>query len=332
MRVARLYGVGDLRLDEVPDEPARPGHSLVRVAAVGICGSDLHWFGEGGIGDATLTEPLVLGHECAGVVEQGPLAGRRVAIDPAMPCEACDTCRRGHHNLCPQVRFAGHGATDGALRDRLTWPDHLLHPLPDDISDAGGAMLEPLGVALHALDLGHLRPGGKVAIVGCGPIGLLAIQLARAVGATAVVAVEPMPHRAQAALHHGADLVLTPDQVHAGKVDPAGVDVAVEIAGTDDAVATAMRAVRPGGRVVLAGIPAEDRTAFPAALARRKGLTMLMSRRMNGTYPRAIALVTRGSVDVESLVTQRLELAQAGEAFVSAARRTGLKTVIEIRP
>jgi len=333
LRVARLHGVGDLRVDEEPDEPTRPGHSVVRVTAVGICGSDLHWFHEGGIGDATLAAPLVLGHECAGVVEQGPLAGRRVAIDPAMPCEACDTCRRGHQNLCPQVRFLGHGATDGALRDRLVWPDDLLHPLPDGLSDAAGAMLEPLGVALHALDLGHVRTGGTVAIVGCGPIGVLAVQLARSAGATTVVAVEPLPHRAEAARRFGADVVLTPDEVRAGCLDRAvtgGVDVAVEIAGSDDAVAIAMLAARPGARVVLAGIPAEDRTTFPAALARRKGLTILLARRMNGTYPRAIALVRRGSVHVEPLVSHRFELAQAGEAFASAARRNGLKTLVEI--
>jgi len=335
MRVARLHGVGDLRLADEPEASAGPGHSLVRVTAVGICGSDLHWFDEGGIGDATLAAPLVLGHECAGVVEQGPLAGRRVAIDPAMPCDACDTCRRGHHNLCPSVRFAGHGATDGALRDKLPWPDHLLHPLPDGMSDAAGALLEPLGVALHAMDLGHVHTGGTVAIVGCGPIGLLAIQLARTAGVTTVVAVEPLPHRLQAARHFGADVVLAPGEVRAGDRDHAmvgGVDVAVELAGTDDAVAIAMLAARPGGRVVLAGIPAEDRTTFPASLARRKGLTILMSRRMNGTYPRAIALVRRGSIDIEPLVTHRFELAQVGDAFVAAARRTGLKTVVEMRP
>ena len=108
-----------------------PGHSLVRVTAVGLCGSDLHWFAEGGIGDAVVTSPLVLGHELAGVVERGPRAGTRVAIDPAQPCLTCESCRRGHPNLCPTVRFAGHGGQDGGLRDLMAWPDELLYPLPD---------------------------------------------------------------------------------------------------------------------------------------------------------------------------------------------------------
>jgi L-iditol 2-dehydrogenase len=332
MRVARLYGVGDLRVDEEPILDAPAGHSLVRVTAVGICGSDLHWFAEGGIGDAGLTAPLVLGHECAGVVEQGPLAGRRVAIDPAIPCGVCETCRRGWQNLCPEIRFAGHGVTDGALRDVMAWPDHLLHPLPDGVSDVAGAMLEPLGVALHAVDLGHVRAGGSVAIVGCGPIGLLAVQLVRAVGAATVVAVEPLAHRRRAALGFGADIAMTPEQAHAGALEDVRVDVAIEIAGTDDAIAVAMQAAAPGARVVLAGIPDTDRSSFPASVARRKGLTILMSRRMNGTYPRATALVRRGRIEVEPIVTDRFELARADAAFTAAAGRTGLKTVVEIRP
>ena len=334
MRVARLYGVGDLRVDEEPIVDAPAGHSLVRVTAVGICGSDLHWFAEGGIGDAGLTVPLVLGHECAGVVEQGPLAGRRVAIDPAIPCAACETCRRGWQNLCPQVRFAGHGVTDGALRDVMAWPDHLLYPLPDGISDVAGAMLEPLGVALHAVDLGHVRAGGSVAIVGCGPIGLLAIQLVRAVGAATVAAVEPLAHRRRAAVGFGADLAVTPEQAHAGALEDVmasgGVDVAIEIAGTDDAIALAMHTAAPGARVVLAGIPDTDRSSFPASVARRKGLTILMSRRMNGMYPRTTALVRGGRVDVEPIVTDRFELAQVAAAFTAATARAGLKTVVEI--
>jgi len=216
----------------------------------------------------------------------------------------------------------------------MAWPDHLLYPLPDGISDVAGAMLEPLGVALHAVDLGHVRAGGSVAIVGCGPIGLLAIQLVRAVGAATVAAVEPLAHRRRAAVGFGADLAVTPEQAHAGALEDViasgGVDVAIEIAGTDDAIALAMHAAAPGARVVLAGIPDTDRSSFPASVARRKGLTILMSRRMNGMYPRTTALVRGGRVDVEPIVTDRFELAQVEAAFTAATARAGLKTVVEI--
>jgi L-iditol 2-dehydrogenase len=324
MQAARLYGVRDIRLAEEPVPAVGDGMSLVRVTAVGLCGSDLHWFEEARIGDSELDRPLVPGHEFAGVVEDGPRRGERVAVDPAIPCERCQLCRAGQRHLCPRIRFAGHGV-DGALQEYLAWPSALLHPLPDVLSDADGAMLEPLGVALHALDLGHVRLGGSVAVVGCGPIGLLLVQAVRAAGAGTVVATDPLPHRRQAAERCGADHAWDAD---GGLLEPLEVDVAFEVAGTDAAVDAAMTAARPGGRVVLVGIPGEDRTTFRASLARRKGLTIAMSRRMNDIYPRAIGLVAQGRIDVASLVTHRYPLAAAAEAFTTAMARRGIKTIV----
>ncbi len=332
MKVARLHGPADIRLGNEAMPESAPGESLVRVTAVGVCGSDLHWFDDGGIGDAQLHDPLVLGHEFAGVVEGGPLDGQRVAVDPAIPCGVCVQCLEGNHNLCPTVRFAGHGSTDGALREYLSWPTRLLHRLPDQISAAAGAALEPLGVAIHAFDLGHVRVGASVAVVGCGPIGLLLTQLARAAGAASVVAVEPLSHRLDAAKAFGADLALTPQQVHAGGIAdavPAGVDVAFEVAGADDAVLSAMQAARPGARIILAGIPAGDSTTFSAALARRKGLSLVLVRRMNEVFPRAIRLVEQGLVDLDAVITQRFALDDVQQGFVAASGRVGLKCVIE---
>ncbi|MFC4041297.1 zinc-binding dehydrogenase [Dactylosporangium siamense] len=322
----RLHGVGDLRCAAEPRPVPGDGMSLVRVTAVGICGSDLHWFSHGGIGDAQLRQPVVPGHEFAGVVEGGPLHGRRVAVDPAIPCTRCEHCRAGHGNLCPQVRFAGHGELDGALREWIAWPTELLHPLPDGLSDADGAMLEPLGVAIHAVGLGHLRLGGSVAVVGCGPIGLLLVQLARVAGATRVLAVDRLEHRVAAARRYGADQAML--DTGADVLDGADVDVAFEVAGNDDAVRTSVRAARPGGRVVLVGIPDEDQTTFPAGPARRKGLTLALSRRMHEVYPRAIDLVRSGRIDVGSLVTHRFTLLDSAEAFQTAAGRAGLKVLI----
>lgn len=333
MKVARLHAAGDIRLADEPVPVLEPGTSLVRVTAVGICGSDLHWWTESGIGDAHLGRPLALGHENAGVIAAGPRSGERVAIDPAIPCETCRQCRDGYRNLCPQVQFAGHGSLDGGMREFLSWPTALLHRLPDRLTDLDGALLEPLGVAAHTLDLGHLRLGDRAAVVGCGPIGLLLIQLLRSAGASQVVAFDPLPHRRQAAARLGADLALDPANVaeHAG-AEHAGADVAFEIAGTDAAVHLAMTAVRPGGRVVLAGIPGSDRTSFPASVARRKGLTIALVRRMNDAYPRAIRLAASGTIDLASLVTHRFPLAAAAEAMQAAARREGLKVIIEPTP
>jgi L-iditol 2-dehydrogenase len=323
--------VGDLRVAQEP-MPAvdGPGMVLVRVTAVGICGSDLHWWDEGAIGDAKLTHPLVLGHEGAGVIADGPRSGERVAIDPAIPCERCRACRDGYRNLCYQLRFSGHGETDGMMREFMTWPAAQLHPLPDRLSDVDGAMLEPLGVAVHSVDLGHLPFGGTTSVTGCGPIGLLLISLLKAAGASSVLAIEPLAHRREAAARFGADVVADPGSFGDGLgLTGHGVDVAFEVAGNDEAVGLAIDSVRPGGRVVLAGIPGDDMIRFGASAARRKGLTIAMVRRMNEVYPRAISLAERGVVDLPAVVTSRMGLGEIRAAFGEGARRTGLKVVIE---
>jgi len=329
VRALRLHATGDLRLSEEERPKPREGETLVRVTAVGLCGSDLHWFGEGGIGETRLERPLVLGHELAGVTEDG----RRVAIDPAVACEACALCREGHPNLCEQVRFAGHGADDGGLREWMAWPARALFALPDALSDADGAMLEPLGVALHAVDLAHVRAGASVGVFGCGPIGLLALQAARLAGAGRLFATDrpDRPHRLEAARLLGAEVFAADAGGEALAIRDAlsgGLDVAIELAGENAAVDAAIAAVRPGARVVLAGIPAEERTSFKAASARRKGLTLVLCRRMKHTYPRAIRLVADGAVDVRSAVTHRFPLERGAEAFATAARREGLKVLV----
>ena len=210
MRAARLHGAGDLRLAGEPEPDAGPGEELVRVTAVGICGSDLHWWDEGGIGDAVLTRPLVLGHEAAGVIEAGPRRGTRVAIDPAITCGTCRPCLDGYRNLCAGSGSPGTVTRTGPCAKLLAWPSDLLHPLPDSVTDIDGALLEPLGVAIHALDLGHVRLGARVAVVGCGPIGLLLIAVLRTAGASHIAAFEPLPHRREAALRYGADVCLRP--------------------------------------------------------------------------------------------------------------------------
>lgn len=329
----RLHAVGDLRTHEEPVPEPTSEEQLLQVAAIGICGSDLHWFTGGGIGDAQLDSPLILGHEFAGIVRGGPMDGQRVAADPAIPCERCETCRSGDRNLCPQVRFAGHGHLDGALREYLAWPTRLLHRLPDELSFADGALLEPLGVALHATDLAHLRIGMTVAIVGCGPIGLLAVQLARVGGAGRVVAVEQHEHRRRAASRLGADAVIGPeeatDEMLEALAGGQGADVAIEFGGTDAAVDIALRACRPGARVVLGGIPDAATTSYVAATARRRGLTLVLARRMNDPYARAIGLVRRGAIDVRSIVSDTLPLTGTASGFASAVRRLGLKVLID---
>jgi len=331
MKSVRLHGTGDLRIHDEQIPVADVGEKLIRVKSVGVCGSDLHWFSEGSIGDAKLEHPLVLGHEFAGVTEEG----QRVAVDPAIPCGHCEFCGHGHPNLCANLIFAGHGKHDGALREWLAWSEKSLFPIPDSISDEDGAMLEPLGIAIHAVDLGKLKAGMTVGVFGCGPIGLLILQMAKLAGAANIIATDKLMHRVEAAKALGASQAFLVDEhSRQSEIDAAtggrGVDVAFEAAGTQDAVDAAFEAVSTGGKVVLAGIPDNDKTSFSASTARRKGLTIKLVRRMKHTYPRAIELVSKGLVDVRSLVTHRFPLEQASEAFRVAERREGLKIIIEI--
>jgi L-iditol 2-dehydrogenase len=335
MNVLRLHGAGDLRLHSEPVPQPGPGEVLLRVTAVGLCGSDLHWFGEAGIGDAQVTQPLVLGHEFVGVVgsPQSSLNGQRVAVDPAIPCLECEFCLQGDPNLCTNLHFAGHGIDDGALREFMTWPERCLHLLPDSISDEEGVVLEPLGVALHAVDLGKIRSGISVGVFGCGPIGLLLVQLARLLGAGEIIVTDRLEHRLEAGRSMGAtEAILVTDEVPQQEIWEAtgqrGVEVAFEVAGENHAVETAIAASKSGGRVILAGIPTQDWTAFTASTARRKGLTIKLSRRMKFTYPRAIRMVANGLIDGRSLVSHRYPLSEYKQAFQVAGRREGLKVLI----
>jgi L-iditol 2-dehydrogenase len=331
MRVARLYGTGDIRIEDGPRPVPRDGERLLRVAAVGVCGSDLHWFEEGRIGNARLERPVVLGHEFVGTMEDG----QRVIADPAIPCGACELCVEGHPNLCEVVRFAGHGHDDGALREYMAWPERCLCPLPPPIADPESVMLEPLGVAIHAVDLAHVRAGVSVAVLGCGPIGLLVAQVARAAGACRVAATEraSCPERIQAA--KGLELEVV--QAGGGAAEVGALrerlggwaDVTIEAAGNNAAVETAIAVTRPGGRVALTGIPSDDRTSFCASVARRKGLTLVLVRRMKPVYARAIRLVESGKVRLNGTVTHRFTLDRCQEAFEVAAQRRGLKVVVE---
>ncbi len=335
MLSVRLTGAGEFRIADEPVPVPGPDEELVRVESVGICGSDLHWFAESGIGDAQLDRPLVLGHEFAGVIASGPREGTLVAVDPAIVCGTCEFCRDGNPNFCENGRFAGHGGEDGALREFIAWPKEFLFDVPSGFTAADAAMLEPLGVAIHSVDLARMKPGANVGVFGCGPIGLLTLAVARAAGAASIIATDRFGHRVEMARRYGASVALGAD----GSPDDArrvmeatggrGLDVVFEAAGEDSAVATAIESARPGATVILAGIPSDDKTSFVASVARRKGLTMRLVRRMKHVYPRAIAMVQKGLVDVRSLVTHTFPLDQTLEAFEVAARREGGKVLVE---
>jgi len=321
----RLHAPRDLRTSQEPDPVPRAGESLVRLDVVGICGSDLHWFLEGGIGPVQLAQPIVPGHEMGGTIAAGPRRGERVAVEPGLPCGRCRYCLSGWVNLCPTGRFSGQGDIDGGLRQLMTWPTHLLFPVPDMITDEQVPLLEPLQICLHAETLRPVRAGDRVAVVGCGPIGLLQIQVAALGEPSHILAVEPLAHRREAALAAGATRAVAAVGADIGH----DFDVVFEASGTPGAVAAAVELCRPGGTVVLLGIPDDDSTTFQASTARRKGLTLTLVRRSVPAHERAIRLIEAGRITLDGLVTDRFPLDRSTEAFEVAVTRSGLKVVIE---
>ena len=325
MKAVRLHPGGRLLMHDEREPVAGPGDALLRVAAVGLCGSDRHWLLDGGIGDVRLDEPLVLGHEFSGFALTGLHVGRLVAADPTINCMRCAPCRSGRENLCREQRFAGYSGTDGALREMVAWPERLLHPLAEVVTPAEGTLAEPLAVAIHALELAGAISGRRVGVVGCGPIGLLVVSLAVAAGATVVVAAEPEPHRLAAALARGAQ------PVSAADLERGELEVVFEVAGEDAAVDTALSLAAPGAAILLVGIPTQDRTSFVASVARRKGLALQAVRRSTPqSFGRAVRLVEESRLDLPALVSHRLPLAQAEQAFSLLAARDGLKIVLEL--
>lgn len=346
MQVARLHGPRDIRIasEPAPSPPGR-GEVTLSIKTVGVCGSDLHMYETGRIGYTVLSRPVVLGHEFMGVVaavgedaldgQQQPLRiGQRVAVEPAVPCWRCELCETGHPNLCPNHYFYGLFPEDGALRERMNVSARNCFPMPESLSDEVGPLLETLGVAIHAIDLSKIRVASSVAVLGAGPVGILITRLAALSGAANVFAFDKHDWRLRLAKAWGATQTFNIDQFDpVGAVMDAtggrGVDVAIEAAWAGAAVQQAADMARYGGRLVLVGIPPDDKLQLQHSVARRKGLTIMMSRRMKHTYPRAIALATSGAVKLDELVSHRFNLPQTAEAYASNANyEEGLNKVI----
>jgi L-iditol 2-dehydrogenase len=343
MLASYLYGIRDIRLKQAPIPEPGPGEVLLKIASVGICGSDVHYYLEGRIGSQVVKDPIIMGHEfsafIAGLGEgvKGFEQGQLVTVEPGISCGQCESCVQGHPNLCPQVRFCGTPPVNGVFAGYSVMPAENCFPLPKGYSPDDGAMLEPLGIAIHTIDLAHLKPGNTVAILGAGPIGLLCSAVARASGAAEIYMTEPLEYRRKFAKQYGATAVFDPDTEDiVAEIKNAthgrGVDVAIEAAGAADTPQQGAQICRPGGKLILAGIPADDDLKLNASTIRHRGLTIKVVRRMKHTYPRAIRLTSAGLVDLKPLVTHLFSLESLAEAFemVAAYEDGVIKAVVRI--
>jgi L-iditol 2-dehydrogenase len=345
----RLHSPFDLRLEPIPLPPA-PARGEVRIAvqAVGICGSDLHLYSIGQIGSSAISHPFVPGHEFMGTVSAvGPDAkaatgsplkiGARVVVDPHAACGNCEWCEAGQPNLCPYHEFLGLPAKDGALCEQLNVLARQCYVIPPSISDNAAALVETLGVAIHAVDLAKLGVGRSVLVAGLGSVGLLILRLARLAGASTIIGVDPLPARTALARRWGATQVFTGEVEHLPssmleQAGPQGAHTVFEAAWAGTAVGACVRAAAPGGKVVLVGIPPDDACELTHSEARRKGLSLLFSRRMGPVMNRAIRLASgaKPAVALDELVTHEWPLRKAAQAYSQNARYAGgmIKSVI----
>ncbi len=330
MRTSVLAKAGELTVEDRPVPQPAADEVLVRVAAVGVCGSDTHYYREGRIGDFVVESPLVLGHEVSGqIVAVGAdvaadRVGERVAIEPQRPCRVCEQCKAGRYNLCYDLSFYATPPVDGALCGYVTIPADFAYPVPDTISDEAAALMEPLSVAIWACRKAQVVPGSRVLIAGAGPIGVITTQAARAFGASEVIVTDPVASRREMAVRFGASAAFDPA---AGGTDDLGVDAFIDASGAQPAIAAGIKAVRPAGYVVLVGLGAPE-MSLPVMLIQTRELHVTGIFRYTDTWPTAIDLVARGVVDLDGLVTARFGLDEVQQALEADREPGALKAVV----
>jgi len=325
MLAAELVGVRDVRLRDLP-LPSNPaaGEVQVRVRAVGICGSDRHYYLEGGIGDMPCRFPMIQGHEAVGQVLGAGVGGFEqgmwVALEPAIYCGKCEFCLAGRHNVCDNIRFMSNPGEPGFFREVVTLPAENVMPLPLGIPATQATLHEPLAVVVHAMKFAAVQPGDSAAVFGAGPIGLLTIAMLRLCGAGRIYAVDRVPARLQLARRMGADCTVDfsgtePDRAIWSDTGRRGVDVAIEAAGQPEALNHCLRVARNAGRVLLIGIPSTVTVPLEFHDMRRKELALFNVRRQNHTAHTAIRLLAEGRHPFGEIVTHTLPLEKIDSAF-----------------
>jgi L-iditol 2-dehydrogenase len=336
MRASVLVTKGVIEMQERPVPAPAAGEVLVRVASVGVCGSDVHYYKEGRIGSYVVDSPLVLGHEVSGlVVDVGPgvdesRVGERVAIDPQRPCRRCRACKAGRSNLCPFMEFYATPPHDGTFCEYVTAPADQAYRVPDSLSDDSAALLEPLSVGLWAAHKASIGPGDRVLVAGAGPIGAMVAQAVRARGASDVVVTDFVDSRRERITSFGATRALHP-VADAAEIAGLEADAFVDCSGATPAVLSGLTATRSGGTVVLVGLGAEQMPLPVQEIASRE-LSVTGVFRYIDTWPRGIALTTAGTVHLDDMVTARYPLEQVEDALNADSDPLSMKAVVVLTP
>ena len=340
MEALVIHAPGDLRVEQVPTPELGPDQLQVRVRCGGICGSDLHYYRHGGFGTVRLQEPMVLGHEVAGVIEAVGSgvrrfgAGDRIAVSPSRPCGLCRYCQQGLQNHCLDMRYYGSAMrtphVQGAFRQQLVVETAQAHKLADSVSDGEGSMAEPLSVALHDVNRAGPLLGKRVLVTGCGPIGALVIVAARRAGATEIVATDVVPHPLRKALQIGADEAINmaeqPNALDRYAADKGSFDVLFEASGNERALTGAFSALRPRGIIVQLGLGGEMNLPINTIVAKEFDLRGAF--RFHEEFAVAVDLLNKGLVDLKPLISATLSYRDSARAFALAGDRTQAMKVL----
>ncbi|KAI5280318.1 hypothetical protein KEM54_003754 [Ascosphaera aggregata] len=340
-----LEGVHKVKFEERPIPELKDDHDvLINVKYTGICGSDVHYYEHGSIGDFVVKEPMVLGHESAGYIAKvGPAVtslkvGDRVALEPGVPCRRCPFCKAGKYNLCIHMKFAATPPYDGTLAQYYVLPEDYCYKLPDTMTLQEGCLMEPLGVAVHVTKQGDVKPGDSVVVFGAGPVGLLCCGVAKAFGATKIVVVDIQAPRAEFAVKAGfATHYYVPE-----RVDPAitakkmieqfdlgfGADVVIDASGAEPCIHIGIHIVKVGGNYVQGGM-GKDYINFPITAACCKEITIRGSFRYGpGDYELALSLIANGQINAKACISSVVNFETAEQAFIDVRSGKGIKTII----
>lgn len=343
MKTAVMKAIGKIELEEREIPQLKEGEVLIKIGYVGICGSDVHYFETGAIGDFVVKPPFVLGHEAAGtVVALGEgvdslKIGDRVAMEPGKTCGHCEFCRTGRYNLCPDVQFFATPPYDGVFQEYVAYDASMCFRLPDNVSLMEGALIEPLAVGFHAANQGGAHIGQKAVVFGSGCIGLMCLLALKAEGVTEVYVVDVIDKRLEKAMELGAAGVINSSKEDAEErimelAGGYGVDLAIDTAGADVTINQGIRMVKPGGTIVCVGYSRSGKVTLDMSVALNKEITFRTVFRYRHIYPMAIAAVSSGLINLRNVVTDTFTLDEIQEAMVKSVndKVNIVKAVIEV--
>jgi len=344
MKAAVLTGIRQMEIIDMPDPVIENNTDvLLKIEMVGVCGSDVHYYEMGNIGTQVVKYPFVVGHECAATVKAvgknvtRVKQGDRVVVDPAIVCHNCDQCNAGRENTCRNIKFLGcPGQIGGCLCEYMIMPQDCCYPVSNDFSLANCVMCEPLTIGYYCVQQAALKENADIAILGSGPIGLSCLLNVQTKKINACYMTDKIDFRAATANRAGAAWAGNPDKTNIVEAilaqQPAGMDVVFECAGQQDTLDQALELLKPGGKLVMVGIPRQERVTFVIDKMRRKEITIVNIRRQNNCTKKCIDIITDGKINADFMFTHSFKLADAQKAFDMVANYDDgvIKAMIEI--